>query len=169
MNSKYGLVDCVNVNRFKELCKQLQHTEWAIAVQNKPKLRTYIRFKTEFSTENHIKYRSKYARSLMSQLRCGVLPLEIETGRYRGIKAEERICRLCELNQVEDEFHFLCNCTLYKELRKTLYDKAEQDNAEFAQLSDMSKFIFLMQKCKYTIKYVELAYNKRKLAIYKSV
>ncbi len=29
-----------------------------------------------------------------AQLRCGILPLHIESGRYRGVTEEERICEI---------------------------------------------------------------------------
>ena len=52
-------------------------------MQLKPKLRTYITFKTIYATEMYVKSLfSKAKRSILCQLRCGVLPLAIETGRY---------------------------------------------------------------------------------------
>ena len=32
------------------------------------------------------------------------LPLNIETGRFRNQPIEQRICNLCEVNEIEDEF-----------------------------------------------------------------
>ena len=31
--------------------------------------------------------------------------------RYTKTKQEERICKICNLNQVGDEMHYLSNCT----------------------------------------------------------
>ena len=50
--------------------------------------------------------------------RFGILPLNIETGRFRNQPIEQRICNLCELNEIEDELHFLFKCTLYNDCRK---------------------------------------------------
>jgi len=36
--------------------------------------------------------------------------LEIETGRYNKINREQRICRQCHLNVIEDEGHFFFHC-----------------------------------------------------------
>ena len=48
-----------------------------------PKLRTYIMFQDIFEPETYIiKCMSRQRRSLMSQFRTAILPLEIETGRY---------------------------------------------------------------------------------------
>ena len=58
------------------------------------------------------KYRSAYAK-----FRCGVAPLKIETDRYgvNRVPAEERLCDAC--NSVEDEFHVLMKCPLYRDAR----------------------------------------------------
>ena len=66
-----------------------QENEWKEALLNKQKLRT---FKTIFYTEKYVqKYTCKRERSLFAQSRVGILPLKIETGRYRGIAIEERL------------------------------------------------------------------------------
>ena len=49
---------------------------------------------------------SKHLRSLLTQLHSGTLPLEIETGRYYGVTREQRICKQCNLNVIENEQHF---------------------------------------------------------------
>ena len=54
---------------------------------------------------------NKYHRSLFAQFRCGILPLEIEIGRYRDIPLEKRLCQVCKNGSVEDEIHFLGNCS----------------------------------------------------------
>ena len=43
--------------------------------------------------------------------------LEIEFGRYKTIRREERICKNCDSSKVEDEFHFLFECKKYEVLR----------------------------------------------------
>ncbi len=43
----------------------------------------------------------------MWQLRLGILPLHIETGRYSNIPEADRICLLCNGNHVENDLHFL--------------------------------------------------------------
>ena len=48
----------------------------------KPKLRTYSLFKQDMDTERYTKIYSKSKRSILCQLRIGILPLEIELGHY---------------------------------------------------------------------------------------
>ena len=49
----------------------------------------------------------------------------IETGRYcRPIfPRENRFCKFCQNNEVEDEIHLIFDCNMYSELRKTFLDK----------------------------------------------
>ena len=61
----------------------------------------------------------KYLRSILAQFRCGILPLQIETGRYHG---EDRLCKLRSNNCVEDKIHFLLHCSLYTDFRTKLFD-----------------------------------------------
>ena len=47
------------------------------------KLKTYIMFKDIFEPETYIiKCMSRRRRSLMAQFKTGIIPLEIESGRY---------------------------------------------------------------------------------------
>ena len=88
-------------------------TKWKIEVNNKPKLRTYKTFKTSFETSKFIKWNlEKSDRSLLAQFMCGILQLRVESGHFINLKLNERLCQtqLCDLNCLEDEFHFLCIC-----------------------------------------------------------
>ena len=49
--------------------------------------------------------------------------LEIEQGRWKGLKREQRICRQCSSNQIEDEKHFLLFCIKYKAIRDDFFSK----------------------------------------------
>ena len=44
---------------------------------------------------------SRSQRSLVAQLRAGILPLAIEVGRFKNIPEENRLCELCDLGEVE--------------------------------------------------------------------
>ncbi len=105
-------------------CREYDKEEWLNQIQQKPKLRTYILFKSLLETEFYVTCLPKSQRSVFSKLRCGVLPLKIETGRFNAIDRENRICEFCSLNEVEDEQHFVCRCTLYNDLRVKMYHSA---------------------------------------------
>ena len=80
---------------------------WDIDRYKSPKLRYYNLYKYDKSTEDYLYLNiTEYQRSLFSQFRYGILPLEIEVGRYRDVPLENRICRLCDNGDIEDEIHF---------------------------------------------------------------
>ena len=71
--------------------------EWKINVSSKPKLRLYSKFKDNFKTDDYVlSLMPRYERSLLAQLRMGILPLRVETGRFVNESLNERICTLCE-------------------------------------------------------------------------
>ena len=135
-----------------------QENEWREALLNKPKLRTHITFKTNFYTEKYVKkYTCKRARSMFAQLRIGILRLEIETGRYRGIAIEERLCRFSK-SLVEDEVHFLCICPLYVAERFKLYTSIIEINELFEPIN--TKFQYLKQlNSTDVLRFVDKAWN----------
>ena len=47
--------------------------------------------------------------------------LEIERGRYKKLKRNERLCQMCSMNVVEDEIHYFFHCPKYNEIRKELF------------------------------------------------
>ncbi len=53
---------------------------------------------------------SRLQRSYVAQLRCGILPLHIQTGRWQGTQLEKRICKVCNSNSFENEEHFIIHC-----------------------------------------------------------
>ena len=56
-------------------------------------------------------------RIALSRLRCSVHSLHIEVGRQDNIPTEDRVCYVCDSHDVEDEYHFIMNCSAYDNLR----------------------------------------------------
>jgi hypothetical protein len=42
----------------------------------------------------------------------------VETGRYYNIDRHARICNMCNNNDIEDEYHFILECSKYVEIRR---------------------------------------------------
>ena len=84
---------------------------WALEAERKPKLRTFIKIhdfnQHKVITKSNL---SRYQRSLLSQLKLGILPLKIETDRYQGIPEHLRLCQVCNSGSIENEYHFLFHC-----------------------------------------------------------
>ena len=140
--------------------------EWKGLIETKPKLRTYILFKDNIYTENYVKIRNRRRRSLLAQVRLGILPICIETGRFRNLDVNERICEVCNIDLVEDEFHFICVCNVYSEYRETLFNKVE--NSENMSLEEL--FVHILKYKPFEVsEYIEKAWYKRKTILFNLV
>ena len=157
-------------NKFWLLMKE----EWLDVLKSKPKLRTYMLFKSEFKVESYVlKNTKKSNRSLFAQFRSGILPLALETGRYKNVKdeqsgkyrktnVEERTCSICNSGCVEDECHFLLHCQTYNNERMALISLLQNDS-----LNDKQKIVQLMQvHWKPCVDYICKAWNVRKSTMF---
>ena len=135
-----------NLTNVKNHILAKQENEWREALLNKSKLRTYITFETNFDTEKYAKkYTCQRERSLFTQLRVGILSIKrSETGRYRGIAIDERLCQFCK-SLVEDEVNFLCSCPLYAAERCKLYTSIIGRNELFEPVEINTKLQYIMQ------------------------
>ena len=88
-NEEYDVTFCQNkllsANRLR----------WQLESERKPKLRSFIQIhdfnRMQVLVNSDV---TRYQRSLLAQLKSGILPLKIETDRYQGISLEQRICKL---------------------------------------------------------------------------
>ncbi len=105
----------IDLNCFIEKLDIFAQEQGLESVNSKQKLQTYKKYKIQNKAgarELCTKIDVKISRSTFAKFRCGILPLSIEVGRYRGVKVEDRICPLCK-NGVESEIHFLFECNVY--------------------------------------------------------
>ena len=89
---------------------------------------------------------SRNRRSIVAQLRLGILPLAIETGRFIGQKPEERLCKHCNLRSIESEAHFVFECNKYDEIRYLWFREITEINPNFANMDIKEKFALLFSK-----------------------
>ncbi len=120
--------------------------KWKNNLVNKPKLRTYISFKEQFCTEDYVKLCiPRKERSMLAQIRFGILPLHIETGRFRGTALEERTCQICNSQSIEEELHFILICNEYNELRINLFNSIKYKVETFEYLVNRDKCVHIMK------------------------
>ena len=118
-----------------------------------PKLRTFVKFKTFGQEAAFIrKPINYYHRRLMSKIRLGCLPLNLETGRYLipRLPEEKRICVLCkkdsESPEIESESNFLFMCRAYVNYRQVWYQAMTlPDNFDTMSLDDRFKSFLMSQ------------------------
>ena len=144
--------------------------KWNVDLDKQSKLRTYKLFKSDFKLEDYVHMDlSLSQRSILAQIRCGILPLHIETGRFEGMAEAERLCKFCDTNSVESETHFLFQCPLYIDHRNTLYDDISSIYPDFKDMDSNRQLCILMndKHCiRKTIRYLQNSYSLRNSILY---
>ena len=63
-----------------------------------------------FEVEKYIKMNlSSSERSVLAEIRLGILPLHIETGKFNNTKLEDRHCNICNQGKIDDCYFFYLN------------------------------------------------------------
>ena len=113
--------------------------------QDTSKLRTYALFKKNAGFEKYLsEVKNVSVRIQVTKFRLSNHRLMIEVGRHLGIQnKEERFCPFCP-QKVENEFHFLLECSVYKHQRELLIDPITNIYPGFVYLPNDLKIEFLM-------------------------
>ncbi len=99
---------------------------------------------------------------MLAQIRFGILPLHIETGRFKGTALEERIWQICNSPSIEDEFHFILIYNEYNELRINQFNSIKYKVETFQYLDNREKFVHIMKyELKLLSKYLVKAWANR--------
>ena len=86
------------------------------------KLSLYSDIKQKFDIEPYMNLPFR-DRQIISKIVGSSHTLQIETGRHRDIPREDRLCKICDLKQVEDEEHFMTECPAYNKIRLDFFGK----------------------------------------------
>ena len=105
--------------RIFDNCKQTILSD----INSSSKCRIYKHLIDHFTLQSYLTKRIPMQyKKLICKLRVSSHCLLIETGRYKNIPLERRVCPLCTL-AVEDEFHFFFECPYYSHLRTKFLKK----------------------------------------------
>ena len=138
----------IQLNELNKKAKLFDENCWKIRCAGNPKIRTYIHFRQSLDTEEYVKYNlSRNERSFMAQIRLGILPLKIETGRFENLVPELRLCEFCPNTEIDDEEHFLFKCELNKELKTKfistlIRDRSTKCTFDYSTIQLFWKIIF---------------------------
>ncbi len=117
MNDNFDNRNPVSINSVWALLHENICKNWKGNIFKMSKLRTYVKFKKRFEVEPYILSFMNHKRSYLAQFRSGILPLQIEVGRWANKNVEERLCLVCNEGLVEDEQHFIFHCYYYNPKR----------------------------------------------------
>ena len=135
---------------------------WYTEINNSNRLSAYARFKHDFMCEKYLDFISdKKYRVALSKFRLSSHDLEIERGRHVNTNRSDRLCRFCNGTYIENEYHFLLVCPLYRDLRikyfKPYYCRWPTLNKFDGLMCNTSKNVILN-----VAKYIYFAFQLRK-------
>ena len=133
------------------------------------KLRTYRTFKASFTREPYIDLvKNRNQRTAITRLRTGSHLLNIETGRWTRpvTPVEHRTCPYCAPTStatsspgprppptpaIDDEYHFLINCSRFKNVRAIAFEDISLQLPFFSNLPKTQQFRTLLCPTKATV------------------
>ena len=113
------------------------------AITDDSKLFLFSKIKQNIGIENYLLQISSFKnRQNFTKFRTSDHCLYIETGRYKNIPRQQRLCNRC--NILEDEYHFFLNCEINKEPRSDLFSVINDNHPLFQNMSSLEKIQFLL-------------------------
>lgn len=91
---------------------------WKVSVFESPKCLNYRIFKQNFEFERYFSVLPSDLALVFFRFRSLNHKFPIEWGRFLGTARDDRICELCFLNRLGDEYHYVLECTYFDDLRK---------------------------------------------------
>ena len=114
-------IDAKLIKEIEQRFHDVHAQEIFTAIQNVSRGENYKYLADNFGTQHYLtKSINELHRKCITRIRLSSHNLNIETGRYRHESRTDRRCTLCDLDDLEDEFHFILKCPFYNDLRVTL-------------------------------------------------
>ena len=162
-------LDNERIRRYTSYMKEQYISFWRHSLEHSSKLEFYKVFKDEYSTSDYLQQlRNFNERRNLVKFKLSNHKLMIELGRYQTdhISRENRLCPLCKSNQIENETHFLLDCSKYSSQRRTFLNRINELIPNFERKST-SESIKLLMNCndyhvnKLVMKFVSSCMNIR--------
>ena len=75
----------------------------------------------------------------MTKPRGGTAGLKVKTGRWQGVSREERVCKNCQSEEVEDVEHLLMRCSSVADEREKLVRLMREKVVGWQNLEDSER------------------------------
>ena len=98
----------------------------------------YTKIKKNHCFEKYLDVLDKEKRISISRIRLSSHNFPIERMRYKKIKREQRICPICNLDEIGDEMHYLLRCknTNIENTRNNFIDKIKKLQPQFVNFEN---------------------------------
>ena len=119
-----------NKNQFKNLIKlrlkDIYDQKWVESVSNNSICLNYRAMNTQKKLKEYLLNLPSQYKFALCKFKCASHKLPIVAGRYAGLAIDDRMCTLCDTNEIGDEYHYLYQCSYFnvdrsKYLKKYYY------------------------------------------------
>ena len=111
--------------------------KWNENCQNCRKANDYALYKTQISFEKYLDNLPLCYSLPMLKLRTSNHKLPIEKGRYVNLQHDERLCNLCDMNRLGDEYHFVMECPALQNLRNQYLPRYYTNHPNFYKYTSL--------------------------------
>ena len=115
-----------HIARFKAQVKEhIQNTfvlKWRTDMTNSSIYDTYRVFKNNFCTEKYLSILPYNCVITLARFRTTNNLVPVNVLRFSGLDREDRVCRLCDSNEMGNEYHYLFQCTFFINKRRECID-----------------------------------------------
>lgn len=107
------------IPKLRTRLRDIYISNWRSGLADSTSLDVYREIKLNFEKSAYISQldNPKY-RNILAKLHLSSHKLNIEIGRHNNVPRQDRKCTLCNLNDIEDEFHVVLKCPIYIHIRK---------------------------------------------------
>ena len=143
-------------NAFKLRCSDIYKQKWCEDIFNNSVCINYRLLTKEIKFNDYLIWLPKPYAINLCKFKCSNHKLPNVTGRYNNINVEDRICTLCNQNDIGDEFHYLLKCAHFIDHRKRYINEYYYTNPNIIKfnklfnaknkhtLLNLSKFVTLI-------------------------
>ena len=143
------------IRRYTTEMREKYLSFWRHSLENSKKLEFYKTFKDEYSTSDYLYQLRHYdERQNFVKFKISNHKLMIEHGRYQidHLPRENRLCPLCNSNQVEDEIHFFFQCNKYSVKRQAFINQINGIIPDFDKKSSPESIKLIMNSNEHYVK-----------------
>ena len=114
-------------NAIEQRLSDMYIQEWQSQLNSRSSCMTYRSLKPDFKQERYLTLPNKSDRINLSKFRCRNIKIPVVTGGYTNrnnpaTPYENRLCEICDMNVIGDEYHYILECPVFQEHRNNYLD-----------------------------------------------
>ena len=125
---------------------------WSESVHNNSSCLNYRAMTLSKRTQNYVSKLPKPYIYALVKFKCVNHYMPIVAGRYLNTPVDERLCTICQMNEIGDEFHYLFRCTFFSSQRSRYimrYYYTRPNMYKLTQLFESSDFTEMLNLAKF--------------------